>query len=225
MAAETVLRRHGRAAGMAGKAMFLRSDRQPPGRAVVELARQMFPPASLDEKPMPPGTVGPAISVTAAQLQPLLMASLGSLYVADDISPPAEVIWYDHDSEVLVFLDRTIVRLGDGMVLVALTLETDQTGAGQLTVPLSIGSAEMAAGLVAVTESLPRGPAVLADRWGDAVVAAAWRALLDTAHALALQAGIDTSGARLIPGAISSDGKTLSVVPQARHAIDAVTGR
>ena len=83
----------------------------------------------------------------------------------------------------------------------------------------------MAAGLVAVTESLPRGPAVLADRWGDAVVAAAWRALLDTAHALALQAGVDTSGARLIPGAISSDGKTLSVVPQARHAIDAVTGR
>ena len=105
--------------------MFLRSDRQPPGRAVVELARQMFPPAGLDEKPMPPGTVGPAISVTATQLQPLLIASLGSLYVADDIGPPAEVIWYDHDSEVLVLLDRTIVRLGAGLVLVALTLETD----------------------------------------------------------------------------------------------------
>ena len=51
--------------------------------------------------------------------------------MAADVSPPPQVIWYDHDSEVLVHLDRTVVKLGDGLVLVALTLETDQTGAGQ----------------------------------------------------------------------------------------------
>ena len=110
-------------------------------------------------------------------------------------------------------------------MLVALTLEIDQTGAGQLTVPLSIGSAQLAAGLVAVTESRPCGSAALVDRWGDATIAAAWRALLDAVHSLALQAGVDTSGARLVPGAVSCDGTTLSVVPQARHAVDAVTGR
>lgn len=179
----------------------------------------------LHGKPTPPGSLVPAISVTAEQLQALLITSLGSVYAAPDTSPPPQVIWYDHDGEVLVHLDRTVVRLQDGLVLVALTLGTDQTGAGQLTVPLSIGSPQLAAGLVAVTESRPRGPAALADRWGEAATAAAWRGLLDAAHSLALRAGVDTSGARLVPGAMSCDGETLSVVPQARHAIDAVAGR
>jgi hypothetical protein len=174
---------------------------------------------------VPPGTVVPPVSVTLGQLQPLLIASLGSPYVAADASPLQQVMWYDHDSEVLVHLDRTMIKLGDGLVLVALTLETDQTGAGQLTVPLGVGSAQLPAGLVVVAESRPRGPAVLADRWGQAVTAAAWRALLDSAHALALHAGTDTSGARLVPGAVSCDGKSFSVLPQARHAVDAVAGR
>lgn len=195
------------------------------GRVEIELKVESPPGASVGGKPAPPGTVVGAVSVTGAELQQLLIKSLGAPYAATDASPPPQVIWYDHDSEVLVHLDRTVVRLGDGLVLVALTLETDQTGAGQLTVPLSIGSAQLAAGLVTVTESRPRGPVALVDRWGDAATAAAWRALLGAVHSLALQAGVDTSGARLVPGAVSCDGTTLSVVPQARHAVDAVTGR
>ena len=195
------------------------------GRVEIELKVESPPGESVGGKLSPPGTLVHAVSATAAELQQLLIKNLGSLYVAADVSPPPQVIWYDHDSEVLVHLDRTVVKLGDGLVLVALTLETDQTGAGQLTVPLSIGSAQLAAGLVAVTESRPRGPAALVDRWGDATIAAAWRALLDAVHSLALQAGVDTSGARLVPGAVSCNGTTLSVVPQARHAVDAVTGR
>jgi hypothetical protein len=182
-------------------------------------------PDESDFKPVPPGGLAQPVTVTLEPLQSLLISSLGALYLAEDVNPPQQVIWYDHDSEVLVHLDRTVVRLDNGVVLVALTLESDQTGVGQLTVPLSVGSAQLAAGLVVVTESRPRGPAALADRWGDAVIAAAWRALLDAVHTLALQAGVDTSGARLIAGAISCDGQTLSVVPQARYAIDAVTGR
>jgi hypothetical protein len=210
---------------MTEKTWLRQSGPWSPGRVVIELAAECIPAPVTDGKPVPPGALAPPVSVTADQLLPLLTASLGSLYVAPDVSPPPQVIWYDHDSEALVHLDRTVVRLDDGLVLVALTLQTDQTGAGQLTVPLSVGSAQLPAGLVTVTESRPRGPAALADRWGGAAVAAAWRALLDTAHSLALQAGVDTSGARLVPGAVSCDGKTLSVLPQARHAIDAVTGR
>jgi hypothetical protein len=210
---------------MEDETVFRLSGRWPPGRFVVELALECVPRAAAEGKPLPPGALAPPVTVTPQQLQPLLVASLGSVYVAADISPPPQVIWYDHDSEVLVHLDRTVVELDDGLVLVALTLESDQTGVGQLTVPLSIGSAQLAAGLVAVTESRPRGPVALADRWGEAAVAAAWRALLDAVYSLALQAGVDASGARLIPGAIGCDPKGLSIVPQARHAIDAVTGR
>ena len=158
-------------------------------------------------------------------MQPLVVAALGSLYVAPEQTAPPQVIWYDHDGEALVHLDRTLVRLGFGLVLVALTLETDQTGPGQVTVPLSVGTPQMAGGLLVVTETQPRGPVALVDRWGDTSVAAAWRALLDAAHALALQAGVDAGGARLVPGALMCDGTTLSVVPQARHPIDAVIGR
>jgi hypothetical protein len=169
--------------------------------------------------------VAPPVSVTAQQLQPLIIAALGTQSVAVDQPAPSEVIWYDHDGEVLVDLGRTLVRLLPGVVLVALMMETDQTGIGQVVVPLSVGTPEQPAGLLVATETKPRGPVALVDRWGEAAVAATWGALLQAAHALALHSGIDTFGARLVPGAISTDGQTFSVLPQARHTIDAVVGR
>jgi hypothetical protein len=57
------------------------------------------------------------------------------------------------------------------------------------------------------------------------VTAAAWLALLDVAHGMALQSGTDTAGARLIPGAITCDGSVLTVTPQARHPGDQVAAR
>ncbi len=135
------------------------------------------------------------------------------------------MIWQDGDGEVLVHLDQTMVEMFPGLILVALTLETDETGPGQLVVPFAVGSPGSPAGLLAVTEQQPRGPVQLVDRWGQAATAAAWLALLDVAHGLALQSGVDTNGARLIPGAISTDGSGLSVVPQARHPGDQVVGR
>jgi hypothetical protein len=193
-------------------------------RALLELASAAAA-VTLSSKPVQPGALVAPISVTAKQLQALVISALGSLYVAADVAGPAQVIWSDHDSDVLVHVDQTAVVLQPGIVLVALTLQTDQTGVGQLIVPLLVGSAQFAAGLLVMTESRPRGPIALVDRWGDAAVAAAWRALIDASHALALHAGIDSSGARLVPGALSTDGKSFEVVPQARHAIDAVAGR
>jgi hypothetical protein len=192
--------------------------------ALLELARKSAA-IDLNLKPVQAGALAAPISISAKQLQALVISALGAMYVAADEVGPSEVLWYDHDGEVLVHLDQTVVALQAGVVLVALTLETDQTGAGQLTVPLVVGSAQFAAGLMVMTERRPRGPVALVDRWGEPAVAAAWRALIDASHALALHAGVDTVGARLVPGALSSDGKTFVVVPQARHAIDAVAGR
>ncbi len=185
-------------------------------RGLLEIAAS-FTPVPVGVKPVPPGTLTTPVSVDARQLQALIVAALSAT--------ASQVIWYDHDGDVLVHVDRTVVALFEGVVLVGLTLETEQTGAGQVAVPLSVGSPQFAAGLLVMTESRPRGPVALVDRWGDAAVAASWRALIDAAHALALHTGIDASGARLVPGALSTDGKTFTVVPQARHAIDAVVGR
>ena len=175
--------------------------------------------------PVPPGGTGAPVSVPAAALPGLAATALGARYAAPGQPPPPRVVWTDGDSEVLVHLDKTEVVTFPGLVLIALTLETDETGRGQLVVPFAVGSPDSPAGLVAVTEARPRGPSPLADRWGEAVTAAAWLALLDVAHAMALRSGTDATGARLIPGAITSDGAALSVTPQARHPADQVPGR
>ena len=183
-------------------------------------------------KPLAAGATAPPVSVPAADMEALTRAALGAAAAtaAGDGTPaggkpPAQVVWQDADGEVLVHLDRTRVVLHPGLVLVAMTLETDQTGAGELVVPFAVGGPDSPAGLIAVTERLPRGPQALVDRWGQSVIAAAWLALLDVAHGLALHTGVDEEGARLIPGALSVDGSQLTVVPQARHSADRVAGR
>jgi hypothetical protein len=175
--------------------------------------------------PVPPGGVAAPVTVLASAVTPLIVASIGARYAAPGQPPPSKVIWRDGDSEVLVHLDKTETVMFPGLVLVALTLEADETGPGQLVVAFAVGSPDSPAGLVAVTEARPRGPEQLADRWGEAVTAAAWLALLDVTHGMALQSRTDTAGARLIPGAITCDGSVLSVTPQARHPADQVAGR
>ncbi len=175
--------------------------------------------------PVAPGATAPPVDIRQGSVQRLTVAALGAAYVPTADTPPTEVIWHDHDGEVLVHLDRTQVVMFPGLVLIALTLESDQTGAAQLIVPFAVGSPENPAGLIAVTEPRPRGPQALVDRWGQAAIAAAWQALLDVAHGLSLRAGVDQDGARLIPGALSTDGTALSVIPQARHAADRIAGR
>lgn len=176
-------------------------------------------------QPIAPGGVAPAVTVPTSAVEQLTTAALSAAYTAPGQPPPAQVIWQDGDGEVLVHIDQTKVVMFPGLVLVALTLEADETGLGQLVVPFAVGSPSSPAGLLAVTEDRPRGPAQLVDRWGQSTIAAAWLALLDVAHGLALQAGVDADGARLIPGAITCDGSALSVVPQARHPGDRVVAR
>jgi hypothetical protein len=176
-------------------------------------------------KSLAPGATAPPVTVKQTSLQTLTTAALGAASVTIGQAPLAQVIWQDHDGEVLVHLDQTQVAMFPGLVLIALTLEADETGAGQLVVPFAVGSPESPAGLVAVTEPNPRGPQSLVDRWGQSAIAAAWQALLDVAHGLSLHAGVDQDGARLIPGALSTDGTTLSVTPQARHAADRIAAQ
>jgi hypothetical protein len=172
--------------------------------------------------PIAPGATGPPISVAAGVVQRLTMLALGAAYTAPGQPPPIQVVWQDSSGEVLLHIDQTKVVLFPGLVLIALTLESDETGAGELVVPFAVGTPTSAAGMVASTESQPRGPQLLVDRWGQSTIAAAWQALLDVCHRIALQGGLDAQGARLIPGAITCDGTNLTVTPQARFATDQV---
>jgi len=74
--------------------------------------------------------------------------------------------------------------------------------------------------MVIATESVPRGPAAIVDRWGDALTAAAHRALITLTQNIAGAAGEDVDGVPLLPAALQASPDGLEILPQARHAFD-----
>lgn len=129
-------------------------------------------------------------------------------------------VWVEADSELALHAARTRVALSPGILLVGIAVECDQSGPGEVTVPFALGSPELAAGLVMSAPQRPDGPAVVVERWGAVLVAAAYRALLDIVTAVAAAAGVDRDGRPLIPGAVTADARRLTITPQARHGID-----
>jgi len=183
---------------------------------VVRLICPESPPAP---ERLPPGGVARPVEVEDRRFEDL---------VRDAVAPagkPSSVVWREADAEVVVHLGRTRVRVRDGLVLVALTLECDQTGLAEVVVPFAVGTDERPAGLVAASETKPRGAEVLVDRWGEAIVATAWRALLEAATAVARARGSDLEGAPLRAGALVARGGRIAIVPQARHTFERVPTR
>ena len=160
------------------------------------------------------GETAPPVRLARAALETSLRQALA---LADDTP---SYVWVDGDSELAVHAARTRVALSPGTLLLGLTVECDQTGRAEVTVPFALGSRDTDAGLVMATASRPYGDVGLVERWGDVLVAAAYRALLDVVTAAAASIGVDADGTYLLPGAVSTEGKALTIVPQARHAID-----
>jgi hypothetical protein len=111
-------------------------------------------------------------------------------------APPRAVVWVDGGNEVLVHLDSTLVRILDGLLLVSVDLETDQTGRTPLVCAFALGNGGDMAGLIATTDEFPRGNGLLASSWGKTLQNAVWSSLL----ALAADHATERSGA---PRAIS----------------------
>lgn len=164
---------------------------------------------------LPAGAIAEAVTVLSKSLDQLFRAALGA-------ATRGRVVWRDGDSEVLVHLDRTRAVPLDGFVLVGVTLETDQTGVSEVTVPFAVGSESTTAGMLGVTEAKPRGHPLLVERWGGAIVATAWKALIDVGQSVAAQAGTDKDGAPLVAGALVAKADGLQIVPQARQIFENV---
>lgn len=164
---------------------------------------------------LPAGGLADAVLVQPLGLDDLMKAALGS-------SERHRVVWRDGDSEVLVHLDKTRTKTLDGLILVGITLECDETGEQEVTVPFAIGSQTMTAGVLGVTETEPRGHPLLVRRWGEAVVATAWKALLEVGETLASEAGTDEDGAPLVAGALVARRDGFQVIPQARHILEKI---
>lgn len=181
---------------------------------------ELFPP-----EPLPPGNVGPPLPVSSSDLPALARTALraaSGLPMAPSAgqAPVTGVTWVDGDRELYVAIDQVDVKLAPGAVAVTIPVRCDQTGETSADVSFAVGLPDRPLGLVVATEDRPRGPAAVVDVWGDALIALAWQCLLDVAAGISAASGSDSAGAPLIASALHSDGKTLSITPQARFAFD-----
>ncbi len=151
------------------------------------------------------------IEVPAGKLEELIRRSLTEQH--------ERLVWAEAGDEVVVDLTRTRVAVRTGVVLIAINLQTDDTQPTELVVPLAIGTPKEISGLLAVTPRAPEGPAGLVLRWGDAVIAAAWGALIDVVAELAQAAGSDELGAPLQPAALVAQDEVLGIVLQAEPEV------
>lgn len=94
------------------------------------------------------------------------------------------VLWRDAESALLVYPGETRVRIAPGFVFVELRVATDQTGVDTIVIPLRIGSSPNQAVATAVSESVARGNAVIAARWGGVATTITWHALLRAGQVL-----------------------------------------
>jgi hypothetical protein len=187
-------------------------------------------PGLLPEGQVKPGTPVEPLPVEEKRATELVRAAVKDAVRSQTGRSPLEsapdvVIWTGGADSLLVFLDTIRVTTGEGLVTVGVDVAADQLRAetqeprAHVDVDLVVGTPGRPTGLLAAATT-PRGPAVVVDRWQDALVALAWQALLDTAAALSAAAGSDTDGTALIASRWTASKDGLTIGPQARHPFD-----
>jgi hypothetical protein len=188
-------------------------------------------PGLVPADPLPPSGVGAVVPVTPMALGPLMVATAGQSLPGAQIggTAPDAILWQQGVDALLVRITAMTAAVGDGWVMVTIPVSCDQiqgpAGAPPsqpVTVTFVMGTADRPAGMFAATPSRPDGPAVVVERWADALTALAWQALLDTVAGIAAAAGRDTDGSPLISAAVAATAKGLLVQTQARHPFDRI---
>ena len=134
-----------------------------------------------------------------------------------------EIAWVDGANQLAIVVAELGLELTDGQAVVVVPVRCDQVH-GIVRVTFALGSPDRPRGLYAATESRPRGPELVVDTWGDALVAFAWQCLLGLFTGMSAAAGKDTSGSYLVPVEIAANADGLVVVPMARHRFSGSTG-
>ena len=180
--------------------------------AVRERCPDAFPPGSLGA-----GEVGAIINLTTDEATKVFSVAFADALQANGSNP---VVWSAGDDELLVLTADARLVTADGFAVVAVHVYTEQTGDAWVTVPFALGSATAPLGLVMGTESVPRGPALIVQRWGEHLQGVAWQALLHLASGVAAAAGVDDQNQPLLPAALTVSATGVGVLPQARHTFD-----
>jgi hypothetical protein len=197
---------------------------------LLELVRERCPQL-LPRDPLKPGTVAapvPVQSREAAALvrlaaQQAVVDAAGARMPADSERLPLVVLWQDGPDALLVEVGRIEIRTGDGVVSVFIPVRCDQLtrGRAMVQVDLVFGTADRPAGLLGAATD-PHAPRIVVNRWGEALTALAWQAVLDSVGGVAAAVGVDRDGAVLVPTALTVSSDGLAVLAQARHESDRI---
>jgi len=135
------------------------------------------------------------------------------------------VVWIEGDSELAVEIGGVRIDIGYGRVDLLLPVRCDQTGAADVVVTFAVGASQRPAGLYASTLRRPTGPKLIIDTWGDALVAFAWKTLLELASQLAgAIGGKDGRGNLLVPAELRASREGLTILPMGRFRFAGSSG-
>jgi hypothetical protein len=187
---------------------------------------RVIDPKLFKPEPLPASTVALEVTINPDNVSRLVRSvALGISGLGDEAPSHSEpsVLWREGASELLLLPGRIQTRLADGIIAISVPVRCDQCDDAFVHVSIFVGEPGRPAGLVAATESRPRGPAAVVDVWGERLVAFAWRTVLELVTQLAAESGRDEDGAPLLPVAMTATANGLSVLPMARHAMDRVS--
>jgi hypothetical protein len=128
-----------------------------------------------------------------------------------------EVVWVRGENQLAVGFGGIDVKLSTGLLRVLIPVRADQTGNATVVVMFAVGVPDAPAGLYAATPQKPTGPEVVAEVWGDALVAFAWQCVLGFVTGIAGATGKDARGNVLVPVDLSVTPRAALITPMARH--------
>ena len=136
-----------------------------------------------------------------------------------------DLVWQHDGSELWVDAGSIDLVCSAGLITVGLTVACDEVRRPiRVTAPFAVGRADASRGLLMATMNRVDAPALVADRWSNAITAFCWESLLELARRVSAQTGDDEAGMPLVPGAIAADDRVLIVQPMARHDLTGLTG-
>ena len=171
-----------------------------------------------------PGESTPPLRVSAGEFVALFTVALRSVGREGNRAKPSAdaLLWQELGDELLVEVGSVKTELGEGLVDVHVPVRCDQlpNKTDVVLVRVAVGTDKRPTGLFTALPSRPFGPAVVVDRWGDALNALAWRAFVEVLRGIARNAGRDRDDVPLLPTAVTASRDGIALIAQARHAMD-----
>jgi hypothetical protein len=164
-------------------------------------------------------TAAPGVTVAPHNVNPDLVQRLllPALVVAAGAAPgdaPLQsrpLLWDSGADRLLVHLAKASIVLADGVIDLHFSVECDQTGVAEVVATYVTASPDKPHGFVLATEDLPRGPAVVVQVWGEALVALGWRAIVELTRMVAATRGTDTADQPLVASTVVATANGLAI--------------